>query len=150
MACPDRLDEMSFGFIDVFQGLTRLRRMTERDEVSRVAGSQAFANFRILLEAADTRAVATAGVNDDGRPTVVVDLLRGPGKDAQQRVVDRVGQLRAVDQQLVVEFEQERVTGALVPQGVVPALAQRIPEQKASLAQVGEIFLPLIERRLVQ
>ncbi|MNY78865.1 hypothetical protein D3C86_2192730 [compost metagenome] len=58
--------------------------------------------------------------------------------------------MRAVDQQLVVEFEQERVTGALVPQGVVPALAQRIPEQKASLAQVGEIFLPLIERRLVQ
>ena len=46
----------------------------EDDEVHRMAGAQRDADFGVLLEAADARAVARARIDDDERALGVVDL----------------------------------------------------------------------------
>jgi len=123
MVVADVFDEARLGLGDVEQGLSRFGRVTEGDEVGRVAGAQALADFRILLEPTDAGAVATTWVDDDHRaaPFVYRQALRR--ENAQQGIVDRMGQVASVDQYLVGELQDQRVTGALVGQGVVAALA---------------------------
>ncbi len=144
MARGDCLEEMRLRRGDVVQGLPRLRRMAERDEVSRMARAQALANRRVLLEAADARAVSAARVDDDQRRQRLVDALAA-GQDAQQAVVDRGGEGAAVDDDFVVELQQYRETFALVGEGVVAALAQGVPEQNAALGEIGAEIHPVAQ-----
>ena len=53
-----------FGIADVEQGLAGLGLREEGDEIDRMPVTQCNADLRVVLEAADTRAVAGARVDD--------------------------------------------------------------------------------------
>jgi len=145
MACADRFDIAGFGGGDVEQSLAGYRGMAEGDEIGRMPGAQAFADFGVLLEAADAGAMTAARIDDDDRLTRGIAWLVSRWKDAQQGIVDRMRQVVAVDQHLVGKLEQQGIAGALVGQGIVATLAQCIPEQQAALPAVDQVF-PAVSR----
>ena len=146
----DVLDEVCLGLDDVQQGLAGFGGMAEGDEVGGVPGTQALADLRVFLEAADAGAMAAARVDDDDRVLPCVDRSVGGRQDPQQRIVDRVGQVAPVYQDFIGKLQYQRVAGAFVGQGVVAALAQGVPEQQGALAQVGQVFPPLLGTWLLQ
>ena len=74
MALGDDADELGFGVGDVGERLARLGIRIEDDEVHRVARRKCYADFGVLLEAADARAVTGARIDDDVRAHAVVDV----------------------------------------------------------------------------
>ncbi len=144
MPGADDLDEPCLGVCDIGKGLPWAWRVTEGDEVGGMAGSQAFADDRVLFETADPRAVTAAG----GSMMITgcffaVDLLPRAAENSQQRIVDRTRQVFTSDQRFMIELEQQWIPGAFVGQGIVAALTQGVPEQHAALAKVSEVFLPV-------
>ncbi|MNG02976.1 hypothetical protein D3C84_860300 [compost metagenome] len=89
-------------------------------------------------------------IDDDHRRFSAVNRFAGAAENLQQRVIDRAGQVCTGDHSFMIELEQQRISGPFVRQGVVAALTQGVPEQHAALAQISEIFLPLLCGRLSQ
>ena len=75
----------------------RLRQ--ESDEIAGMARLHRDADFAVGLEAANSRAVSGARVDDDERPPGVIDLDALWWNDAHQHIIDRLLQLAAVDDQ---------------------------------------------------
>ena len=90
MPLDDLLDEDRLGARDAFDGLARHRFGQEPNEVAGMARLHGDADLAVGLEAADSGAVASAGIDHDERPAFKVDLNALGRDDAHQRVVDRL------------------------------------------------------------
>src|SRR4026207_733602 len=104
-------------------------------------GLECLADLARLLKAANPWSLPGARIYDEDWALAVVDLGALRRNDAQQRVVDRVGQLIAAHQQLGV-IDQDR--SCLVRQhalALVASLAQDVQEQNRPLPEVARIFI---------
>ena len=102
--------EPLLGLADVEHRLPRLGVAEEDDEVDGMAVAQGDADLRIVLEAADARAVARARVDDHVRAALRVDGDALRRHDAHQRVVD--GRSSRRPHHLVGEMQQRRLPRA--------------------------------------
>ena len=102
------------GGAHIQERLPRLRLGVEDHEINRMAVAQSHADLRVVLEAADTGAVARARVDDHvGTPSRVYRYAFRR-HDADEDVVDRALQRSAVEHRLVIEVQQGRLARALV------------------------------------
>ena len=137
------LHELLLGLADVEQRLARLGVAEEDDEVDGMTLAQRDADLRVVLEAADTRAVPGARVDDHVGSPLRVDAHALRRHDAHQRIVDRTGELPAVNDHLVVEMQDRRQSRTVVLDEIVATLAQRIPEQDRALREIGRVGVPV-------
>ncbi|MCY1523149.1 hypothetical protein D9M68_580370 [compost metagenome] len=147
MALADEPQEMRLGARDRFDGLPRARLLVEGDEVARVPGAQRDADLAVGLEAADARAVAGARVDHHEGALGRVGGGIGGRQDAQQRVVDGLGQFASVGKQLMLEHQHGGHAFALMLRRLVAALAQDIEQQHVTLPGIGEVFQRRLARR---
>ena len=94
MQLSDLLDKDGVCARDVLDPLSLHRRSRKACEIDRVPGLERFADLARLLEAANPRSLAGARIYDEDGALAVVDLDALRRDDAEQRVVDRMGQLR--------------------------------------------------------
>ncbi len=135
--------ELLLGFADIEQRLAGLGVAEEDHEVDRVALAQRDADLRVVLEAADARAVAGARVDDHVGTALRIDGHAFRRRDLQQRVVDGARQLAPVHHGLVVEVQQRRLAFSDVLQVVVAALAHRVEEEHRALRGVDRVRDPV-------
>ena len=134
---------------DVDQRLARLRLRIEDDEIDRMACAQRDADLRIVLEAADSRAVARARIDDHVGTLLGIHGHALRRHDAHQRIVDRPRERATVEHRFVLEMQQRQLAGALALDECIAALAQRVPEQHRALREIdaiGNRRLPQRER----
>ena len=128
------LEEHRLGASDVLDGLAGHRVRQEADEVAWVAGLHGHADFAVGLEAADTRTVPGARIDDHKRPARWIDFDAFGRHHAHEPVVDRPLERAAVDNDL----ERNRAREAQFrrdARGIdCRALASR-PRTKCSAAQ---------------
>jgi hypothetical protein len=140
MAFLDDLQEACLGARDGLDGLARAGIAEERDEVARMPGAQRDADFAVGLEAADAGAVSGARVDHDEGALGRVGRHAGRRDDAQQRVVDRLGQRARVGEHLVGEHEHRWHAFAFVLARLIAALAQDVHEQDRALPGIHAVF----------
>src|SRR5258706_11188786 len=100
MAADDFLDEHRFGPRDAFDRLSWHRLRQEADEIAGMARLHRDADFAVRLEPADARTMAGARIDHDERSPVQSDFDVFGRNDAHQRIIYRLIQLAAVDDQL--------------------------------------------------
>ncbi len=134
------LDEDRFGARDPFDGLARHGLRQEADEVAGMACLHGDTDLAVGLEAPDARAMTGARVDHDERPALLVDLDALWRDDAHQRVVDRLFQLAAVDDQFrrITQDVRGRLGDVLAI--LVAALAHGVKEQHAALSGIDHVF----------
>src|SRR4029078_11144970 len=115
--------EPLLGLAYVEQGLAGLRVAEEYHEVDRMPLAQRHADLRVVLEAADARAVTRARIDDDVRTPPGIDCHALRGHDAYQRVIDRALELAAVDHGLKIEVQHRRQARLRMLDKVITALA---------------------------
>src|SRR6516225_1044604 len=86
----------------VLDALSLHRIGHEADEIHRMTGLERIADLAHRLEATDSRALPGAGVDDNDGALAIVDLDARRRDDAEQRVVDRMGQCIAAHHKLGV------------------------------------------------
>ena len=91
MQFSDLLDEDRKCARDVLDPLSLHRRSRKAREVHRVPGPERVADLAHLLEAANPRSLPGARIYDEDGAFAVIDLVALRRNDAQQRVVDRMG-----------------------------------------------------------
>ena len=141
--CAHLVHELLLRLADVEQRLPGLGIAKEDDEIDGMARAQRHADLRVVLEAADARAVAGARIDDHVRAARRIDHHAFGRHDADQRVVDRPRQRAAVDDGLVVEVQHGRLSCVHVLDVLVAALAQRVPEQDRALRAVDRVVVPV-------
>src|SRR5208337_4149515 len=105
-------------------------------EIDRVSELERIADLADRLEAADTRSLAGARVDNDHRPLALVDLDAGRGNDADQRVVDRSWQSVTAQHELKI-IDQHRIDAMRSHLFVlIAAPAQNVEEQDRPLREV--------------
>ena len=141
MQFSDLLDKDRKCARDVLNPLSLQRRSRKACKVDGVSGLECLADLARLLEAADAWSLSGARIYDKDGALAVVDLHTLRRNDAQQRVVDRVGQLVAAHHQLAV-IDQDR--GYAVRQhllALVAALPQDVYKQNGPLPEVAHILI---------
>ena len=133
-------DEDRFGARNALDGLARHGFGQEADEIAGMARLHGDADLAVGLEAADAGAVTGARIDHDERPALQVDLHALGRDDAHQRVVDRLFQLAAVDDQFggVAQDMRRRLGDMLAV--LVAALAHDVEEQHAALPGIDHVF----------
>jgi hypothetical protein len=113
---------------DVFNRLAGHRLRQKADEVAGMPCLHRHADFAVRLEAADARTVAGAGIDNDKRPGLGIDLHAFRRDDTHQDIIDRPFECPAVGNHVerIVE-DVRRELGAVLPV-LISALAQRVPE----------------------
>jgi hypothetical protein len=140
MQGDDFLDEHRLGSRDILDGLAGHRFGQEADEVTGVTGLHCHADFAVSLEAADSRAVAGAGIDHHERASLEIDFHSARRSDAHQAIVHRPLQVSAVDDQIDRIVEHMRCGLGQVLAVLDAALAHDIEEQDAALSRVHQIF----------
>ena len=92
----------------------------EAHEVAGMAGLQRHADLAVMLHAADARAVAGAGIDDDERPLGGIDAGSLRRYDADQRVVHRPRQRASIDQSSGVKLSTFGASRALCSRAMFP------------------------------
>src|SRR5262245_19517563 len=100
MPRDDLLKEDRLRAGNALDGLARHGFRQEADEIAGMARLHGHANLAVRLEAADAGTMTGAWVDHDERPALHVDLDALGRDDADQRIIDRLFQLAAVDDQL--------------------------------------------------
>ena len=95
----DLFDENRFGAGNVLDGLARNGIGQKSDEVARMTGLECDTDFAVGLEAANAGAVPGAGVNDNERPQLWIDLDASGRNDAHKRIVHRALERASIDDQ---------------------------------------------------
>jgi hypothetical protein len=134
------LDEDRFSAGDTFDGLSRHGLGKEPDEVAGMSCLHGHADLTVGLEAADTGTVTGARVDHDERPAIEVDLHSLGRNDADQRIVDGLFQLAAVDDQFrrVAQHMRRGLRDMLAV--LITPLAEDIQEQHGALPRIDHIF----------
>jgi len=134
------LDEDGFGMGDPFDGLARHGLRQEPDEVAGMPRLHGDANLAVGLEAADAGTVTGARIDHDEGPALHIDLDALGRNDAHQRIVDRLFQLAAVDDQFGgITQHMRRGLGDMFPV-LIAALAHDVQKQHAALPGIEHIF----------
>src|SRR5258706_2785931 len=134
------LDEDRLGARDSFYCLARHGFGQEPDEIARMTRLHGDADLAVGLEVADSRAMTGAGVDHDERPAFEVDLNSFGWNNAHQRVVDRLFQLPAIDDELcrIAQNMRGRLSDVLAV--LIAALAHDVEEQHAPLPGVDHVL----------
>ena len=140
MAADDLLDEQGLGARDALDGLSRHRFRQEADEIAGMTRLHRDADFAVRLEAADSRTVPGARIDHDERPPLEIDFDTLGRNDAHQRIVDRLVQLAAVDDQFGGILQDMRRRLGDVFAILVAALAHDVQEQHAALSRIDHVF----------
>ena len=140
MQFVDLAEEDVFGAADAFYGLAGHRLREEHDEVAGVALLQRDADFAVHLEAANAGAVAGARVyHHEGAQRRVGGRAAGRRQDGGERVVGRVRQGAAVQDDFVVEHQYRRFAALHVPQVVGAAVMLHVPVEDGTLPGVAPV-----------
>src|SRR5258706_3740179 len=134
------LDEDRLGARDSFYCLARHGFGQEPDEIARMTRLHGDADLAVGLEAADSRAMTGAGVDHDERPAFEVDLDSFGCDNAHQRVVDRLFQLPAIDDEFCRITQNMRGRFSDVLAVLIAALAHDVEEQHAPLPGVDHVL----------
>ena len=141
----DFADEMSFGPAHIGDGLTGNRMGGEDHEIHRMAVFQGHTHFALILEPADARTVAGAGVDDDVGTDGRIDGDARRGVNMDQRIIHRLFQGGAVDDHIEVVDQNRRAALGFMMDEHVAALAHDVDEQHRALAEIHQIFLQSID-----
>src|SRR4029077_6269196 len=136
----DLFEEDCFGARDVLDRLTGHRLGQEPDEIARMTGLQRDADLAVGLEATDSRAVASARIDNDERPEGWLDRHAGRRQNARQDIVDRPGKCPPIHDQLDVEVEHMRSRFGGVLAERIAALAHDVEEKNSALKGIGRVF----------
>ena len=133
-------EEDGLGPRDILYGLARYGFRQETDEIAGVTGFQRHPDFAFGLEAANAGAMAGAGIDHHERASGLVDRQSFWGHDTGQRVIDRLFQRPAIDDDFRRVAQDMR--GRLGGMGLilVSALAHDIPEQRRTLRRIDCII----------
>src|SRR6476469_9995150 len=104
----DLFQEDCFGARDIFDRLTGHRLGQEPDEIARMTGLQRDADLAVGLEATDSRAVASARIDNDEWPEGWLDRHAVRRQNARQDIVDRPRECPSIEDELDVEVEDMR------------------------------------------
>jgi hypothetical protein len=121
-------------------GLARHRVGQEADEIAGMPGFERDADLAVGLEAADSRAVSGARIDDDERPPGRIDLDARRRFHPHETIVDRPLERSAIDDQLHLVVEHVRDGFGQMLAVLIAALAHDIPEQDAALRGVCHVF----------
>ena len=79
---------------------------------------QGNADFRLTLEAADTRALTGTRIDNDdrrlGRVETILDTIVAKAGDAKERIICRPFEPARIENELVVEVKERRLAGTIV------------------------------------
>jgi hypothetical protein len=126
MAAVHLAQEFRFRVGDIGERLAGFGHRTEGDEIDRVPVLERDADLAVRLEAADSRSVAGARVDDHIGALPVEHLDAGRRRDLQEHVVAGAGEIGAVHHRFIVVDEHRRGAGGLMGDEDVAALAQRV------------------------
>jgi hypothetical protein len=134
------LDEDRFDPGNPFDGLPRHGLGQEPDEITGVPGLHGDTDFAIGLEAANAGTMAGARINHDERSTPRINLDALRGNDPHKRVIDRLLEISAVDDQFsgVTQYMWRGL--CYVVTILVAALAHDIEKQHAALPGIHHVF----------
>src|SRR4029079_4203426 len=104
----DLLEKDRLGAGDVHDGLAGHRVWQETDEVAGVTGLEYDADLAVGLEAADAGTVPGPRIDDNEWAARWVDLNFLGRNYARENIVDRTGQLSAIDDELYLKVENMR------------------------------------------
>ncbi len=137
----DLFQEAGLGHHHVFDGLRGHGLRQEGREVAGVPGTHGHADLAFRLETANARPVAGARVHHQEGAFDRVRFHAGRRLDPQEAVIDRPGQLAAIEHQF--EFHAEHVGRALghVIVVLVAALAHHIGVKHAALPGIDGVFI---------
>ena len=128
------------GARDAFDRLSWHRFRQEADEVAGMARLHGDPDLAVGLEAADAGSVTGTGIDNDEWPALEIDLHTLRRDDAHQRVVDRLFQLAAVDDQFRRVAQDVRRGLGDVFAILFAALAHDVQEQHTALARIDHVF----------
>ena len=140
MAADDFLDEHRFGARDTLDRLSRHRLRQEADEIAGMARLHRDADFAVRLETPDSRTMASARVDYDERSPVQVNFDVFGRNDAHQRIIYRLIQLAAVDDQLGGIVQDMRCRLRDVFPVLIAPLTQHVQEQDTALARIHHVL----------
>ena len=142
------LEEGELRAADVPDRLTGHGLGQESDEIAGVTRVQDGPDLAVRLEASNPRAMSGAGVDDDERTLVIVDLDAVGGQDPNETVIDRPLQFMPVHDQLkiVVKHVLNRLRRVL--EILVAALPHDVPEEDVALPTVGGVVQEGLPRQL--
>ena len=140
---PERFlefEENGFHPHDVLDRLVGHGIGCKTDEIGRMSGTHGDAEFTVGLETADARPVTRAGIDDNEWPFRLIDLDSFGCPDSGQKVVSRLVERAAIEDQIDIELEHVRYRHLLLRVIVVAALAHHIPEQDSALHRVDHVL----------
>ena len=129
MQLNDLLDEDGERARNVLDPLSLHGRGGKACEINGVPGLERLADLARLLEAANARPLAGPRVYDEDGALAVVDLGALRRHDAEQRIVDRIGQLVAAHHRLAVVDQDGTNAVRQHLLALVTALAQDVEKQ---------------------
>src|SRR6478752_9168008 len=140
MTIDHLFDEQCLGTRYTLDRLARHRLRQEADEVAGMSRLHRDADLAVGLEPTDAWTVPGARINHDERPPRGIDLDAGWRDDADKRVIDRLVQLAAIDDQFGRILQN--VWGSLrdVLPILVAAPAHHIEKQYAPLFSIDHVF----------
>src|SRR5262249_53572674 len=97
-------------------------------------------DLAVGFETPNARAMPCTRINYDEWAPLPIDLDAGGRNDPHERVVHRPREGAAVDDEVHLVVEDMRSGLGLMGPVLVPALAQRIPEQHAPLRRVDHVL----------
>ena len=140
MQADDLLDEQGLGARDPLDRLPRHRFRQEADEIAGVSRLHRNPDLAVRLEPANSRTVPGARIDHDERPPLGIDFDPPGRNDADQRVIDRLVQLAAVDDQFggILQDMRCRLRGMLAV--LIATSTHDVQEQHAPLSSIHHVF----------
>ena len=124
----------------ILNGLARHWLRQEPDEVARVPSLERDANFAVGLEAANSRSMARARIDDNERTKRWIESNRSWRNNPDKGVVDRSLQRPPIDDQLYFEVKDMGRGFGKVLVKLISALAHHVQEKHAALRGINQIF----------
>ena len=144
MQLDHALQELRLGPGDVLEGLPGNRFWQESDEIAGMACSKGDADLTIRLEAADSRPMAGARIDDHEWTFLRIDRGALRLANADEAVIDRPVQRPAVHYELEIEGENMRRRARGMLAILIAALTQYIEEQHRALRGID----PIVDERV--
>ena len=140
MQRDDLLQEDRLGPRYIFNSLARHRLGEKSDEIAGMSRLEGNTDFAVGLEAADSRPMSGARVDDDEGAARRVDFDPLRRDNTCEDVVDRPLEGTPVKHELrfVIEDVWGRILQTLAI--LIAALAQHVPEEQRPLRRIGRIF----------
>src|SRR3954454_6810758 len=140
MAADDLLDEQGLCARDTLDGLSWHRFRQEAYEIAGMTRFHRDADFAVRLESADSRTMPGARIDHDERPPVEINFDVFGRNDAHKRIIDRLIELAAIDDQLGGILQNMRRGLSSVFPVLIAAPPHNVQEQHRSLSGVDQVL----------